>query len=381
MIQNISLICGIQILERFAYYGLRSILLLFLVQTLGWDRFSASSFYGLLTMLVIIGPLFSGILGDLIRRPLLLALIGSVLSALGVLALAFSSSELMVKFTLIIVALGSVLYKPSIISALYQNTWPKKPYFDLVYGIFYFCVNLGAFAAPLIIGFTADTVYPEDFRTGFLICSGAFWLVAILLASFYKTLTTNRILYYSQPFSLSGNAIGLLVLSFPVGLIFWTGYQLFSSVSALGQGSSSMQWSAVLAVIAALLVLPLSLFLRFRGAWKIGLGLGLTCLIYLAFAWFGLAGLPSLIILSIAEMLVAPILFSQVIQTGSPKFTGTLAGGLIAMTWLTNQLSSWLMDGPMNMRANLILLALILFALGIGIVLIDRLRPRENQPS
>lgn len=76
MIQRVSLICGIEILERFSYYGLRSILILFLTQTVGWDKMEASSFYGTFTGILIIGPLFAGLLADLTKRPGLLTIIG-----------------------------------------------------------------------------------------------------------------------------------------------------------------------------------------------------------------------------------------------------------------------------------------------------------------
>lgn len=380
MIQRVSLICGIEILERFAYYGLRSIFILFLVQTVGWDKMQASSFYGTLTGVLIIGPLFAGLLADLTNRPALLTIIGSALAAVGAFGLAFSSGSVMVKTMLIMAALGSALYKPSIISMLYRATWPQKQKFDLVYSIFYFSVNIGAFLGPVIIAWTSESGNPADFRTGFLICGGVSLVVTILLSVFHNTLTNNDISYNNQSFTLSGNSAGTIVLLFIASLIFWSGFELFSIVGRDDQSSSTQLWVAAGSIIASAMIVPLSLFSQFRGAYKIAIGMLLAAGIYLLLFTIGFTGTTPLIVLNIAEMLVAPILLSQVLQHGSPRFTATLAGGIVLMTYLTNKLVSGIISVPESSYGKVMIAwSVLTLAVGAGIFLLDYLRP-NNPP-
>lgn len=80
--------------ERFSYYGMRALLILYLVNALRWDTASAANLYGTYTMSVYLTPLIGGYLADRFigtRRSLV---IGGIIIALGHFALAFPGMQM-----------------------------------------------------------------------------------------------------------------------------------------------------------------------------------------------------------------------------------------------------------------------------------------------
>src|SRR5512147_240731 len=87
----LGLIFVVEMWERFSYYGMRAILVLYLVNALHWDAARAANLYGTYTMAVYLTPLVGGYLADRwigTRRSLV---IGGVIIALGHFTLAFPS--------------------------------------------------------------------------------------------------------------------------------------------------------------------------------------------------------------------------------------------------------------------------------------------------
>ena len=149
--------------ERFSYYGMRALLVLYLVSEvtaenagLGWGSKDASSLYGSYTMLVYITPIIGGILADKIFGFRKAIVIGGVLMALGHLALAF---EPMPAFYLGLglLIIGNGFFKPnisSIVGQLYPDGSDKK---DAGYTIFYQGINVGAFLGSILCGYVGET--------------------------------------------------------------------------------------------------------------------------------------------------------------------------------------------------------------------------------
>jgi POT family proton-dependent oligopeptide transporter len=135
--------------ERFSYYGMRALLVLYLVNGLHYARADALELYGIYTGLVWVTPLVGGYLADrwLGLRPA--AVIGAILMVLGHFAMAVPQL-LTTALTLLIV--GNGFFKPntsSLVGRLYGDDDPRR---DGGYTIFYMGINLGAFLAPLVAG-------------------------------------------------------------------------------------------------------------------------------------------------------------------------------------------------------------------------------------
>ena len=141
--------------ERFSYYGMRALLVLYLVNALHYERKDALALYGLYTSLVYLTPILGGYLADryLGRRKAIL--IGGLTMALGHFAMAF---EPLLHLALGLIIIGNGFFKPNIstlLGSLYQQNDPRR---DGGFTIFYMGVNLGAFLAPLVAGTLGEKV-------------------------------------------------------------------------------------------------------------------------------------------------------------------------------------------------------------------------------
>lgn len=135
--------------ERFSYYGMRALLVLYLTKSMGYSRPDALRIYAIYTGLVYLTPLIGGRLADLYLGQRKAVFIGGVLMALGQFAL--TRPELL-SLGLGLMIVGNGFFKPNIsvmVGSLYPQGDPRR---DGAYTIFYMGINLGAFLAPLVSG-------------------------------------------------------------------------------------------------------------------------------------------------------------------------------------------------------------------------------------
>ena len=153
---GIKVIFFTEMWERFSYYGMRALLVLYLVNANGYSRDDALALYGAYTGLVYLTPLIGGALADRYLGKRRAAVIGGAVMMLGHFAMAFAPL-LHVALGLLIV--GNGLFKPntsSMVGDLYDGE--NDPRRAGGYSIFYMGVNLGAFIAPLVAGTLGQTV-------------------------------------------------------------------------------------------------------------------------------------------------------------------------------------------------------------------------------
>lgn len=162
--------------ERFSYYGMRAIFVLFLTKALLFDKAFSSDIYGSYTGLVYLTPLIGGYMADRYWGNRKSIIIGGIMMAIGQLFMFASGSFyenieiarvlMMVGLTALI--LGNGFFKPNI-STMVGQLYPKgDKRIDSAFTIFYMGINLGAFLSPLICGGLGDTGNPADFKWGFL---------------------------------------------------------------------------------------------------------------------------------------------------------------------------------------------------------------------
>ena len=137
--------------ERFSYYGMRVLLMLYMINYLKWNQEHASSIYKWYTSLVYLTPLLGGYLADRYLGNKRAIIIGASLMAIGHFCMVFEQKE--VFFTaLVFLIIGNGFFKPNMsvqVGRLYPTNDPRR---DSAYTIFYMGINLGAFAAPLVCG-------------------------------------------------------------------------------------------------------------------------------------------------------------------------------------------------------------------------------------
>lgn len=152
--------------ERFSFYGLRPLLVLFMAAAVmqggwGWDRGEASAIVGIYAAFVYLASLPGGWIADKLLGLRKAVLYGGALISLGHLTIgasAFINSKVPFFLGLVFIVLGTGLLKPNIsamVGDLYPEGGARK---DAGFSIFYMGINLGAMIGQLITGFLGEKI-------------------------------------------------------------------------------------------------------------------------------------------------------------------------------------------------------------------------------
>src|ERR1700722_17952216 len=172
--RGLTFLFATEMWERFSYYGMRALLVLYMVKyafqpsmaesVIGLSALRhgleavfgpldiqpfASQIYGLYTGLVYLTPVIGGYLADRVLGQRRTVIIGASLMAAGHFMMAF---EPLLLFALTFLILGNGAFKPNMSSQVGELYPPGDPRRDRAYSIFYVGINLGAFLAPLVCG-------------------------------------------------------------------------------------------------------------------------------------------------------------------------------------------------------------------------------------
>ncbi len=225
--------------ERFNYYGMRAILVLFMTKALLFDKAFASNLYGSYTSLVYLTPLLGGYIADRFWGNRMSIIAGGLVMAAGEFILFFcghlyESSPQLSSFLFFsglgFMIAGNGFFKPNI-SSLVGQLYPKGDRrIDAAYTIFYMGINVGGAIGPFICGLAGDTGNPADFKWAFLIAGIGMLLSVMVQKLFHHKYVLDpggEVLglvpkespkITTKPFVVVG---GLIVLSFVmIGLLY-----------------------------------------------------------------------------------------------------------------------------------------------------------------
>jgi len=154
--------------ERFSYYGMRALLILFMTAApaaggLGFDTATAGAIYGLYTSMVYLTTLPGGWVADRLIGAQRAVLYGGVLIAAGHFSMAVPSIA-MFYLGLLLIVIGTGLLKGNVSVIVGRLYSPEDGRRDAGYSIFYMGINTGAFIAPLVCGYLGQRV---DWHVGF----------------------------------------------------------------------------------------------------------------------------------------------------------------------------------------------------------------------
>lgn len=183
--KGLYLLFFVEMWERFSFYGMRALLVLYMVQELLYSSQKAGTIYGIYTGLVYLTPLIGGYLADNIFGQRKCITAGAVLMFLGLLLLAFGGETFFILSLLIMITANGCFKSniSSVLGLLYFDNNDKK---DSAYTIFYMGINLGAFLSPLVCGTLA---FGYGFKVGF-VAAGIGMLIGLIT---YKVLE-NKVL-------------------------------------------------------------------------------------------------------------------------------------------------------------------------------------------
>lgn len=149
--------------ERFSYYGMRALFVLFLTSSLmdggwGWPRENALALYGTYTSMVYLTPIIGGWLADRYIGYRWAVVWGAVIMTLGHASMAIEVHPFFMYLGLFLLVIGNGFFKPnmtSIISHMYKEHEDKK---DGAFTIYYMGVNAGAFLGIMLCGYIGEKV-------------------------------------------------------------------------------------------------------------------------------------------------------------------------------------------------------------------------------
>jgi POT family proton-dependent oligopeptide transporter len=410
--------------ERFSYYGMRALLVLYMVkyllepqhagQVLGLAVFRsalefvfgpldlqplASQIYGFYTGLVYLTPIAGGLLADRVLGQRRTVILGATLMAIGHFLMAF---EPMFLFALGFLILGSGAFKPNIstqVGALYAPGDRRR---DHAFSIFYVGINLGAFLAPLVCG-----TLGEEFGWHYGFAAAGIGMTAALIIYLLATpaLPNDSFGKYAAARAPMNReawlSIGSIVaLMLPVSL-FWATYEQQGNTIVLfaEQYTDRHFFGAEIPVtwfqafnpfmIFAFTPLVVALWHR-QGACepstvaKMAIGCFLNAAAYLvlaAVAWIAGGGQASwlwlfgfFMVITVGELYLSPVGLSMVTKVAPPHLLSMMMGVWLATNFIAGFLSGYLGTFWSSMSKDhfFLMLALISAAAGLMIALLYR---------
>ena len=244
----LSFLFATEMWERFSYYGMRALLVLYMVKYLllpaaagqvhGLATFKhalefvfgplgtqplASQIYGFYTGLVYLTPIFGGLLADRVLGQRRTVILGAALMAVGHFLMAFESWFLL---ALTVLILGNGCFKPNISTQVGMLYPPGDRRRDRAFSIFYVGINLGAFFSPLVCG-TLGEEWGWHYGFGAAGVGMTIGLATYLWAA--PALPKDALVKRAAPDAPLGRAdwqaiLALIVLVLPVSL-FWATYE------------------------------------------------------------------------------------------------------------------------------------------------------------
>jgi len=401
--------------ERFSFYGMRAILVLYLTAEttdklnpgLGWTSKEALALYGWYGMFVYFMGIFGGAIADKWLGQKKSVVVGGVFIILGQFSLAVDSIMMFYSGLLLLVC-GVGLLKPNIstmVGGLYPKGDSKR---DAGFTLFYIGINIGALAAPIMVGYFGEKV---DWHLGFSLAGfgmivgqavfvfGGKHLKAV--GNLLKHSPTHGHLADQSLTKVEKDRIVVLLLSFLIVIVFWAAYEQagglmnlyardsvdrfvfgfevptswFQSLHAfyvvligapmawlwLKWGNMGKESSAIFKMGVGMIIMSIS-FLALMGAvYDASLNmLGKAPIYWLLFSYF---------LHVIAELSISPVALSFITKLAPAKYASLMMGAYFAITGLGNKAAGILGEAAQEAGEMAVFSVIALACLFVGILI------------
>ncbi len=401
--------------ERFSFYGMRAILVLYLTAEttdklnpgLGWTSKEALALYGWYGMFVYFMGIFGGAIADKWLGQKKSVVVGGVFIILGQFSLAVDSIMMFYSGLLLLVC-GVGLLKPNIstmVGGLYPKGDSKR---DAGFTLFYIGINIGALAAPILVGYFGEKV---DWHLGFSLAGfgmivgqavfvfGGKHLKAV--GNLLKHSPTHGHLADQSLTKVEKDRIVVLLLSFLIVIVFWAAYEQagglmnlyardsvdrfvfgfevptswFQSLHAfyvvligapmawlwLKWGNMGKESSAIFKMGVGMIIMSIS-FLALMGAvYDASLNmLGKAPIYWLLFSYF---------LHVIAELSISPVALSFITKLAPAKYASLMMGAYFAITGLGNKAAGILGEAAQEAGEMAVFSVIALACLFVGILI------------
>lgn len=400
--------------ERFSYYGMRALLVYYMIKHLTIVQDEASNIYGLYTGFVYLTPFFGGILADRWIGQRRAVILGAILMSFGHFMMAW---EVLFFPALLFLILGNGAFKPNIstqVGNLYEAGDARR---DRAFSIFYVGINLGAFFSPLICG-TLGERYGWHYGFGAAGVGMVIGLSIYLLGSRWlpqdahvQALASNREAHSPITRDERGRIWGLAAICL-VSTAFWVAYEQQGNTMALWADVNTdrrilgwefpASWFQSLNPAFIFLLTPLITSLW---AWQSRRGREPSTLAKMAIGCFLLGagflamvppammhaaeGMPvnfSWLILftllaTLGELFLSPIGLSLVTKWAPPRMVSMMMGVWFLSSFAGNSLAGLLGQYWERMAKDLFFLMITGIAVGAGVALLLIWRPLRRAIS
>lgn len=401
--------------ERFSYYGMRAILVLYLTAKSdelnpgwGWDNTSALQLYGWYTFLVYAMSVPGGLLADRLIGQKRSVMLGGVLLCIGHLILAFDAVWAFYS-GLFFIVLGVGALKPNIstmVGGLYKLGDAKR---DAAFTIFYVGINIGAFSAPLLVGYIGEVI---NWHYGFGLAGIGMAIGQVVYIYGQRYLkgigdfvpkkidqSTNK----SVPLtSIEKDRMIVLLISFLVVIVFWGAYEQAGGLMNLyaKQKIDRMMWGfevpasflqALHAFFVILIGAPMAIFWtrwakrgnESSSLFKMGVGTIITGLGFVLLAGAAMETLESAtgkasiywmfgayFLHVVGELSISPVALSFITKMAPAKYVSFMMGAYFFATSIGNKVAGWVGEAAQSAGELSIFLGVFGFCTLFGFLLI-----------
>lgn len=366
--------------ERFAFYTMLAVFVLYMDEVLGWDDSQKGDIYGLYMGFVYFTPILGGWIADRLLGYRKTIMLGALVFGTGyaMLALSGPGTIWLFYFALAVIIMGNGLFKANI-SVLVGNLYDEgSPHKDDAYNIFYMGINVGAFIAPL-----AATVLKNTFGN-YNSAFGAASIGMILSLIIFEIGKKHYIYaegkrheekadenYVKLSKEQEKERIGALLLIFTIVIFFWMSFHQNGFALTLFAQRSTIQlkwlrpetyqmFNPLFILILTPVVISFWNMMRKKGKEpvtpaKIGLGMlisGVAMFVMVIASYLG--GnldnhsmspswlISSYLIITFGELLLSPMGLSFVSKVAPGRFRGLMMGGWFGATAIGNYLSGFI---------------------------------------
>ena len=402
--------------ERFSYYGMRAILVLYLTAEttdmmnpgLGWSSKEALALYGWYGLFVYFTGIFGGYIADNWLGQKKSVLLGGVFIVAGQFALAVND---MTSFYLglFLLVCGVGLLKPNIstmVGSLYKAGDARR---DSGFTIFYIGINIGAVLAPLVVGYYGEMV---DWHLGFSLAGFGMILGQVVYVFGGKYLigigdplkhSAEHGHLMKQPLTkIERDRMIVMFISFLIVMVFWAAYEQAGGLMNLyardkidrvvfGFEIPTSFFQSLHALYVVILGAPMAYFwVRWRekgkessSLFKMGVGsiimsLGFVALMGAAYDvsvsaldkapvyWLFL----SYFLHVVAELSLSPVALSFITKLAPMKYASLMMGTYFAVTGLGNKVAGLLGEAAQDAGEMAIFTGITVFTLILGILIL-----------
>ncbi len=405
--------------ERFSYYGMRAILVLYLVaQTqsensgLGWTNGEALSLYGWYTMLVYVASIPGGWIADKFLGQKKSVLYGGILLVAGHSILAIEEMWAFYSGLGLIIA-GVGLLKPNIstmVGGLYKQGDIRR---DKGFTIFYIGINVGAFLSSLIVG-TVGEVYGWHYGFGLAGIGMAAGLIQYLFGQKYLKSVGNFLgdsenktekEAMNKPLTkIEKDRVVVLLISFLLVIIFWGAFEqagglmnlyasgktdriLSFSLPLIGNEVPASWFQSLNAMFIIFLgttvagfwanrklkgKISTSLFKMILGLIIMGTGFFFMTAAAAQYETNGASAMYWLVLAylfhTVGELCISPVALSYITKLAPVKYASLIMGVYFAMTGFGNKLAGWLGEASENLGEYVIFTGIATFCVIFGLL-------------